>query len=193
MKKNLLRVLTVLAVTGVALTSAQAANATPQPVSGGTTFQASTASPSETLAELERIAGQPAQYVPDASSGVSTRALDPFVCTLYPSVVHARKSGNYDTVGAKPYTKCQGGTPSLISMSSTLYMVEWAGLSYVKLQGATVSDQNVREFTMKNLAWICKNKNSSRFMQETKGYSVQRGKTYYSAVASRIDTIACGK
>lgn len=154
------------------------------------------ATDSEYLEELEEIAGQPQDYElvdQDDAPAVQPLALDPFKCKLHPSRVHPRKSGNYNVVGAKPYTRCTGGTPSHISQSSTLYMVEWAGLSYVPLVTKTVRNSNERNLTQKNINWVCKNKNKSRFNQQTKGHSVQRGRKYHSAVQTPIDTWPCGK
>lgn len=148
------------------------------------------------MKELEAIAGEPQDYTPvtDKSAGnFQTMALDPYKCTLWPSEVHLRKSGGWQTAGAKPYTKCTAGAPSHISQSSTLYMVEWAGLSYVHLTTKTVSNGGVRSLTQRNVEWRCKNSNNSRFNQQTKGYSVQGGRNYQSAVQTPIVSQKCGK
>jgi hypothetical protein len=173
--------------------AAQANTAPDLPIGGATVSDAKAAE----LDALLAIAGQPVSYAPEGSegAGVAARAaaLDPYKCTLYPSVVHLRKSGNYGTVGAKPYTKCTAGTSTTITHDTVLYMVEWAGLSYVSLTGFPQIGTNTPSLTMKQLEWSCKNTNTSRFAQETKGSSIQAGTTYYSTVVTPIAELKCGK
>lgn len=149
------------------------------------------------LNELNEIAGQSVQYAPSSIDGTqrsaqAARAVDPYVCILHPSRTHLRKSGGYGTVGAKPYTTCAAGTPSSISQTSTLYIVEWAGLSYKPMQTKTSSNRNQKKLEQKNVAWTCKNSNDSTFQQKTNGVSVQAGKSYYSTVTTVQDAHPCG-
>lgn len=145
------------------------------------------------LDDLQRIAGESADYQQDPSAGeLRTLALDPFQCTLYPSVVHFRTSSGRRSVGAKPYTSCRAGAPSIISQTSTLYIVEFAGAVYKNMASQTATSRGVRTLNQKNVEWFCKNSNSSRFQQETKGYSVQAGRTYQSAVITARVDLACG-
>lgn len=168
---------------------------------GDAAVRASTAAETGYMKELERIAAQPQAYQATDTAGApagqvttaAARQLDPYRCTLYPSVVHSRKSGNWNTVGAKPYTRCTAGTPRSIQQSSTLYMVEWAGLSYRQLDTDTASTTYKRDLVQKNVAWQCKNKNRSRFNQQTKGVSIQAGRTWQTAVQTPIVTLECGK
>ncbi|WP_292700257.1 hypothetical protein [Microbacterium sp. 69-10] len=148
------------------------------------------------LNELQRIAGQPVPYElgesDSATSGVHTMALDPYVCVLYPSQVHLRKSGGWGTVGAKPYTECSAGTPTSITQTSTLYIVEWAGLAYKTMQIRTVNNVGERKLEQRNVSWACLNGNNSVFQQKTNGTTVQAGKTYYSTVQTVRSTLSCG-
>lgn len=144
------------------------------------------------LDELQRIAGRSITYEAMGGAGARTLGLDPFTCTLSPSVVHIRTSSARRSVGAKPYTDCETGTPSLISQSSTLFIVEWAGAVYRPMATRTATSRGVARLEQKNVEWFCVNRNRSRFQQETTGYSVQMGRTYQSAVISRIDELACG-
>jgi hypothetical protein len=178
-------------------TAAQADTSDP----GNSSEEVSVAKQAE-LDALRAIAGTPVEYSSESaertSQSMTTSAgaqLDPFVCTLYPSEVHLRKSGGYGTAGAKPYTTCTAGTPSRITHRSTLFMVEWAGLSYVNLkEGPTQTGANTRSMTLTSFAWACKNSNNSKFMQTTDGTSIQQGTTYYSSVSTPVtDNLACGK
>ena len=148
------------------------------------------------LNKLEAIAGRPADYVLDGatsrSPGPRPRALDPYLCNLHPSVVHLRKSGNYNVVGAKPYTKCTAGTPTSITQTSTLYIVEWAGLVYNAMLTKTSGNYGQKSYTQENVAWACYNKNSSVFQQKTNGVSVQAGKTYRATVQTTKVSLGCG-
>lgn len=149
------------------------------------------------LGQLQEIAGQPVTYQPDPSSPVKSptiqaKALDPYVCNLYPSAVHLRKSGNYNTAGAKPYTNCTAGTPTSISQTSTLYIVEWAGLVYKPMQTKTSSNTGQKKLEQQNVAWTCTNKNNSVFQQKTNGVSVQAGKSYYATVQTVKASWGCG-
>lgn len=149
------------------------------------------------LDQLQEIAGQPVTYQLDPSSPVESpsiqaKGLDPYVCNLHPSQVHLRKSGNYNTAGAKPYTNCTAGTPTSISHTSTLYIVEWAGLVYKPMQTKTSSNKGQKKLEQKNVAWTCKNKNDSIFQQKTDGVSVQAGKSYYATVQTVKVTWGCG-
>lgn len=144
------------------------------------------------LDDLRRIASQGAVYMIADATPAQVATPDPYQCTLYPSVVHFRTSSGRRSVGAKPYTTCLAGTPTLISQTSTLYIVEWAGAAYKPMASTTVSARGSRNLTQKNVEWFCVNGNSSRFQQETKGYSVQAGNTYHSvATTPRVD-LACG-
>jgi hypothetical protein len=150
------------------------------------------------LNELQAIAGQPVVYHP-ASEPISSSkkqvqplALDPYGCTLYPSQVHLRKSGGYSTVGAKPYTTCVAGIPSSISQTSTLYIVEWAGLYYRPVQTKTSSNTLQKKLEQQNVAYSCVNSNNSIFQQKTDRVSVQGGQSYYSTVQTIRSTLACG-
>jgi hypothetical protein len=144
------------------------------------------------LDELQRIAGQAVTYEPVDTDGLRALALDPFTCTLYPSVVHFRTSSGRRSVGAKPYTRCTTGTPTTISQTSTLYIVEWAGAVYKPMVTRTATSRGVRNLDQKNVEWFCANGNSSRFQQETKGYSIQAGRTYQSAVLTARVDLSCG-
>lgn len=145
------------------------------------------------LSELQRIAGESADYQQTPTeTDFRVLALDPFQCTLYPSVVHLRTSSGRRSVGAKPYTSCLAGAPSIISQTSTLYIVEFAGVVYKRMTSATATSRGVRSLNQRNVEWFCVNSNSSRFQQETKGYSVQAGRTYQSAVITARVDLACG-
>lgn len=148
------------------------------------------------LDELQRIAGRSAAYQPyhdtDPRSAQPMATLDPFQCTLYPSVVHPRTSAGKKSVGAKPYTSCKTGRPTIISQTSTLYIVEWAGLRYKQVDRKTGTSRGVASLTQKNIEFHCKSNNTSRFQQETKGYSVQLARTYQSAVITPRVDLPCG-
>ena len=151
------------------------------------------------LNDLQRIASRAGSYRPAGKAEPATardqqapNTLDPYGCTLYPSVVHFRMSSGRRSVGAKPYTTCTAGAPAIISQTSTLYIVEWAGLYYRTMVATTATSRGVRSLTQQNLEWFCVNSNSSRFQQETKGYSVQAGGTYQSAVITPTVDLTCG-
>lgn len=149
------------------------------------------------LEELNQIAGEPQNYfspVPGPTKlGAASFQLDPFECTLYPSVVHLRASSGYGSVGAKPYTRCLAGSPTYIKQSSSLYMVEWSGLSYVHLVTREARANYSANLTQQNVEWFCKNLNSSRFTQITNGSTLQRSTVYYAKVQTLTVTIGCGK
>jgi hypothetical protein len=152
----------------------------------------------EELDALREMAGQPTSYGSSADPVSLNRAgeyvQDPFVCTIYPSVVHLRKSGNYETVGAKPYTRCLAGIPEKLTHRSRLFMVEWAGLAYVQVQDLTQVGNWVANLTFNSFEWTCENTNNSKFMQVTNGTALENGTTYYSgATAPVTEDIACGK
>jgi hypothetical protein len=153
----------------------------------------------EYLDELNAIAGQSVEYTPvpgeaadEGAMSAKAVELDPFECNLYPSKTHLRKSGGYGTVGAKPYTICEAGKPTSISQTSTLYIVEWAGLSYKAMQTKSKSNHNASKLEQLDIAWSCKNWNNSVFQQKTDGVSVQRGKAYYASVSTVRNTWGCG-
>ncbi|MFB8370695.1 hypothetical protein ACFC25_15185 [Pseudarthrobacter sp. NPDC055928] len=185
------------AMASLVLTSAQAAYAAPKDGQGNTAERKATPEEVAELQKLQKIAGQPAIYkqLAGETTGemITTQAFDPYVCTLYPSVVHPRQSSGYGSVGAKPYTKCLVGTPSQISHSSVLYIVEWCGLSWVPMASRGQTGYNTRSLTLTSLEWFCKNWNTSTFVQTTNGTSVQAGRTYYSSVSTVKTPLSCGK
>ena len=166
-----------LAVLAVLLISTQASASEPEP---------------HRLDQLRAIADRAVPYHLAGGAVDQIATLDPFQCTLNPSVVHPRTSSRGESVGAKPYTECEAGTPTIISQSSTLYIVEWAGAVYKPMATATATSRGVPKLTQKNVEWFCINRNLSTFQQETKGYTVQDGRTFESAVTSRKDDIDCG-
>lgn len=95
-------------------------------------------------------------------------------------------------MGAKPYTECKLGPPTIISQSSTLYIVEWGGLYYKAMDSKTATSRNEKKLTQRNVEYFCANVNKSRFQQETKGYTVQGGRTYQSAVITPSADFECG-
>jgi hypothetical protein len=198
MHRKVSGLLAALAITGLVLTSAPAANAAPKEGAGKSAERKATPKEVAELKKLQKIAGQPVIYQPaptEATSGmITTQAtFDPYVCTLYPSVVHLRASSGYGSVGAKPYTKCLVGTPSQITHSSVLYMVEWGGLSWVPMASRGQTGNYTRSLTLTSLEWFCKNRNTSRYVQTTNGTSVQAGRTYYSSVSTVKSPLGCGK
>lgn len=133
------------------------------------------------LEQLEASAGNPSKYTPTAPVGgdsVRTLAIEPdyFNCTLFPSQVHLRKSGNFSVAGAKPYTECVAGTPSSISQTSTLYIVEWGGLAYKQMASMSAGNYNSRRLEQK----------------ETSGISVQNGRSFRSSVTTIRSSLPCG-
>jgi hypothetical protein len=149
------------------------------------------------LEQLEASAGNPSKYTPTAPVGgdsVRTLAIEPdyFNCTLFPSQVHLRKSGNFSVAGAKPYTECVAGTPSSISQTSTLYIVEWGGLAYKQMASMSAGNYNSRRLEQKNINYTCINGNTSLFQQETSGISVQNGRSFRSSVTTIRSSLPCG-
>lgn len=110
-------------------------------------------------------------------------------CTLYPSVVHQRKSGNYGTVGNKPYTKCDVPVTS-IHQSTTVYKTAWWG----NVNSGTFTGGNGGEasYTQKNVAVTCTNSLSTTWFAVTDGTIVYNGTTYYSEVITDYATYDCG-
>lgn len=145
----------------------------------------------ERLDRLQAIVGQSVPYRAAGGAG-QPMALDPYECTLYPSRVHPRTSSGKKSVGAKPYTECKLGPPTIISQSSTLYIVEWGGLYYKAMDSKTATSRNEKKLTQRNVEYFCANVNKSRFQQETKGYTVQGGRTYQSAVITPSADFECG-
>ncbi|MGP4968998.1 hypothetical protein ACTXJQ_17955 [Glutamicibacter ardleyensis] len=148
------------------------------------------------LAKLESIAGKPATYVsavqPSGNIQVAQPAAnDPAGCKLFPSKTHLRKSGNYGTVGAKPYTVCNSRITS-IKQSSTLYIVEWAGMYSKPMMSRDSASRGEKTLTQKNLSWTCGNSNKSKFQQVTRGTTTVGAKNYFSIVSTVKDTWACG-
>lgn len=197
MHKRVSGLLAALAITGLVLSSAPAANAAPTPESSGVVQHKATPKEVAELQKLQKIAGKPVTYqqAPSGTSGkvVTTQGFDPFVCNLHPSVVHPRSSSNKGSVGAKPYTKCLAGTPSRITHTSVLYMVEWFGLSWVPLASKPQTGANTRYMQLNSLEWFCNNRNTSTFAQKTSGTSVQLGRTYYASVSTVKTPLACGR
>jgi len=185
------------AMASLILTSAPAAYAAPKDGQVNPAERKATPEEVAQLQKLQRIAGQPVTYQHSdggtTSGMITAQAFDPYVCTLHPSVVHARQSSGYGSVGAKPYTKCLVGTPSQISHSSVLYIVEWGGLSWVPMASRGQTGYNTRSLTLTSLEWSCKNGNTSTFVQTTNGTSVQAGRTYYSSVSTVKTSLGCGK
>lgn len=126
------------------------------------------------------------------SETMAAQAEDYYNCVLHPSVVHKRKSGNYNTVGAKPYTACTEGTPSRISHESTLYKGSWFGLRWEAMDTKSNSNTNERSLVLRTVSWRCVNSNESDFIQRTSGQSVQAGKTFYSNVSTAEARLTCG-
>ncbi len=138
--------------------------------------------------------GSPAEYQPGdpGADTVDTMAVDYYNCTLYPSVIHKRKSGSYNTVGAKPYTICTQGTPTRITHKSTLYKARWLGLNWESMVTKSNSGTNTRKLTLKTVEWRCRNSNNSNFIQRTSGTSVQAGRTFYANVSTTKTRLSCG-
>lgn len=197
MHRKLSGLLAVLAITGLVLTSAPAASAAPKEGTGKAAERKATPKEVAELQKLQKIAGQPVVYQQvsggTTSGMITTQAFDPYVCTLYPSVVHLRSSSGYGSVVAKPYTKCLVATPSQITHSSVLYMVEWGGLSWVPMASRGQTGYSTRSLTLTSLEWFCKNRNNSTYVQTTNGTSVQAGRTYYSSVSTVKSPLGCGK
>ena len=95
------------------------------------------------LDELRQVAAQPAPYQQLDGSPAQIATLDPFQCTLLPSIVHFRSSSAGQSVGAKPYTECKAGNPTIISQTSTLYIVEWAGAYSKPMVTTTATSRGV--------------------------------------------------
>jgi hypothetical protein len=184
----------ILAVTGLMLVLAS--GATPA-VASDVPVSDSAASIIESAPDAYRSTTGPKVRSSSGEAGlsaadVSALALGPYACTLYPSVVHLRKSGAYNTVGAKPYTKCTLGTPSLITHTSKLYKERWLGTNWELMVTKSNSAANVKTLTLKTVAWTCQNGNDSSFMQRTSGTSVEAGHTYYANVSTAETELACG-
>lgn len=159
------------------------------------------------LTELREIEGQPAAYTAtpasdskasisgqdDVSVSPQVAYPDVYACDLFPSVVHVRKSSGYGAVGAKPYTSCLGGSPTYIKHTSTLYIIEWAGLYFRDMGTWTTPEEWYTNFAQQlNVEYWCSNYNSSKFQQYAVGESLQVGTMYYSSVWTRQDTLGCG-
>ena len=108
---------------------------------------------------------------------------------LYPSVVHQRASGNYGTVGNKPYTNCDVPVTS-IHQSTTVYKTAWWG----NVDSGTFTGGNSGEstYTQKNVAVTCTNSLSTTWFAVTDGTLVYGGTTYYSEVITPYNTYDCG-
>ncbi|MCA4133994.1 hypothetical protein [Arthrobacter sp. M4] len=196
MKRNIGSLFIAILVAAGSIISAPAATAAPRQDSWEQDTKATPAEVAE-LKKLQKIAGKPVTYQPSLSESdnglLTTASVDLFVCELHPSVVHLRSSSGNGAVGAKPYTKCLAGTPSQITHDSTLYMVEWFGLSYVSLASKSQTAYNTLSMTLTSLEWWCRNTNNSKFVQKTNGSSVQAGRTYYASVSTVQSTLSCGK
>lgn len=77
-------------------------------------------------------------------------------------------------------------------METRLYMVEWGGLSYRQVASYSGGNRNERSYTIKHLAYQCRNSNKSTFQQITKGTTVEAGKTYRVTVQTQKDAWTCG-
>lgn len=153
----------------------------------------------QSLQKLEAIAGQPSEFLMGNTSTLEPKdglvahplALDSAGCTLYPSVVHLRKSGGYGTVGAKPYTRCVAPV-SRISQESTLYIIEWAGLVSKPMQTKNSTNTGQSSLTQQNVAWTCSNDHNSVFQQTTRGTITVGSKNYYTLVSTGKEKLPCG-
>lgn len=157
-----------------AITSSAVAPTPPTPTGPGSTGPAPTGA---------------VNYAPasGASGGVTPLAAGP--CTLYPSKVHQRKSGNYGTVGNKPYTECSVSVAS-IHQSTTVYKTAWWG----NVDSGTFpgGNRNVSTNTQRNVEVTCTNSLSTTWFAVTDGTVVYGGTTYYSEVITPYNTYDCG-
>jgi hypothetical protein len=110
-------------------------------------------------------------------------------CVLYPSVVHQRKSGNYQVVGSKPYTTCDVPVTS-IKQSTEMFKVAWWGA--VPSGTFTGGNYGVGTYTQTNVATVCTNTLSTQWFSETTGTIIFEDTTYYSLVDSVLSTYPCG-
>jgi hypothetical protein len=122
-----------------------------------------------------------------SSGGFSTLAEGP--CVLYPSVVHQRASGNYETVGNKPYTNCNVPVTS-IHHSTTVYKTAWWG----NVDSGTFTGGNFGQsvYTQRNVAVTCTNSLSTTWFAVTNGTIVYGGTTYYAEARTPYDAYDCG-
>lgn len=153
--------------------------------------QDTSTSDAQEIQRLEEIAGKPTKYQEDPKSKTTTYAVVDSGCTLDPSQVHKRKSGNWGTVGAKPSTKCNTNVKR-ISHDSKLYIIEWAGLHRKEMAHKSNANTNQKSLTLTSLEWTCKNNHNSKFQQVTEGQVTTSVKTFVTTAATIKSTIDCG-
>lgn len=141
---------------------------------------------------LEEIAGQEVHYQNTLNFEFSLQNYRNSDCILSPDRVHKRKSGNFNTVGAKPRTQCMNSFPASIRHVSVLYIVEAGGLYYREMARVSGGNAGVQSYHTKNLEWFCKNSNSAVFQQHTMGYVVVGGRNLQASTQTIKDKIACG-
>ena len=111
-------------------------------------------------------------------------------CTLTPEYLHLRASGNYGTIGYKTRTTCSVIVESIRHDTDLRYK---SAIWWLKA-GSTTSSSNRQQRTLyqQNVAFPCKNKNSTVWAGTTVGTIVHQGKTYYARVYPPTKTDNCG-
>ena len=110
-------------------------------------------------------------------------------CTLHPSYIHLRKSGNHQVAGAKPYTKCTRRVTSIQHATDTRY--KW--YAWWEKAGGTDRGGNRGEvsYMQRSITKTCKGDTMTTFMGTTVGTIVDRGHTYYARVYTSVSHLKC--
>lgn len=117
---------------------------------------------------------------------------NPAGCELFPSVVHLRKSGNFQTIGFKPYTICDYPVTSITQVSQ-MYKYHFFGI-LTEPVGPPFTAGNVGQRTLqqKNVAVNCTNTKSTKWFGVADGTMVEGGETYVAQVRTDNVTKDCG-
>lgn len=110
-------------------------------------------------------------------------------CTLYPSVIHLRKSSNFGAVGVKPYTYCSVPVASIHHTTDLRYksFIWWA------LAG-TYRGGNYGEaaYLQRKVEYPCVSSETTWWGATTLGKIVYGGETYYARVYPPREQLNCG-
>ncbi|WP_017975676.1 hypothetical protein [Actinopolyspora halophila] len=111
-------------------------------------------------------------------------------CTLKPSVIHLRTSGDRNTLGAKPVTTCEVPVTS-IRHDTDLRYKWWLWWSLADSYPGP-GNQNQKRYEQKNVAWRCNGADSTTWAGTTVGTMVFGGETYYARVYQTPVDKDCG-
>lgn len=154
-------------------------------------------------------------YVADSAAtdtqGLSVRSLrgveaDYGPCTLWPSVAHLRRSGNWKTVGVKPYTQCGSGPKrktakkvSTISMAAQLWTasVDIFGFQHYNKVGSSTGwespdKQPASYFQIQDLKHQCNGKKETYWTGSATGRITYNKRLYRANVDASIVKLECG-